>query len=203
MEAIDTTRPEASIFANTSSESTMVIRPITALAGTPHCIYDEVMNILGTRHIHSTTNSLWSPMNYILKNERERWSSHHPYTTCHIYFAFLQAAPGTTQTFKIKRNMILGPTLMAKTSCFLTSIYYASTRRSSAQLLGGVVHKMEHDKTKGCEIQTDIRWTFHPSESEPHVFAVLEIKAPNLLSWDDFAAAPNESLTGLFERKGM
>lgn len=101
----------------------------------------EVINILGTRHIHSTTNSMWLPMNYILKNERERWSSHHPYTTCHIYFAFLQAAPGTTQAFKIKWSVILGPTLMRKASCFVTLIYYASTIRSSAKLLAGVVHK--------------------------------------------------------------
>ena len=49
--------------------------------------------------------------------------------------------------------------------------------------------KMEHEQSKGHKAQTDIRWTFHHSQGEPQVFAVLELKAPNFLAWDGFAGA--------------
>ena len=42
---------------------------------------------------------------------------------------------------------------------------------------------------KGCNVQTDTRWTFHHSQGESQVFAVLELKAPNLLVWDDSVRA--------------
>ena len=49
--------------------------------------------------------------------------------------------------------------------------------------------KMEHERSKGHKSRTDIRWTFHHSQGEPQVFAVLELKTPNLLAWDDFVGA--------------
>ena len=40
--------------------------------------------------------------------------------------------------------------------------------------------KMEHERSKGHKARTDIRWTFHHSQSEPQVFAILELKASDL-----------------------
>lgn len=40
--------------------------------------------------------------------------------------------------------------------------------------------KMEHERSKGHKARTDIRLTFHHSQSEPQVFAILELKALDL-----------------------
>ena len=42
---------------------------------------------------------------------------------------------------------------------------------------------------KGAIVRTDYRWTFHPHDGNPVPFAVLEMKAPNLISREDFKDA--------------
>ena len=55
--------------------------------------------------------------------------------------------------------------------------------------------KMEHERTKdGGKLRTDVSWAFYPSQGRRRVFAVLELKAPNILTWDDFAGAVTNSV---------
>ena len=109
---------------------------------------------------------------------------------------FPEPTPGTTQDFKIKRSVLIDPALMAGNNsdgylCFdigtLLEYGVLDALLHNCPQAGSI--KIEHDTPKGCKVQTDIRWTFHHSQGESQVFAVLELKAPNLLAWDDSVRA--------------
>lgn len=43
--------------------------------------------------------------------------------------------------------------------------------------------KMEHERAKdGGKMRTDVSWDFHPSQGGRRVFAVLKLKASNILT---------------------
>lgn len=50
---------------------------------------------------------------------------------------------------------------------------------------------MEHEITRIGIMRPDLSWTFYQFEDEPRTSAVLELKAPNILSWSDFLPYPS------------
>ena len=63
-------------------------------------------------------------------------------------------------------------------------------RDINATLNEGMGHgtiRTEHEKTKySGKRRTDVSWAFYPSQGDRRVFAVLELKIPSNLTWDNF-----------------
>lgn len=111
----------------------------------------------------------------------------------------LLAEKGRMHLSKISQKMILGQS---------ASIPLQSTVKTEADVMGQAIlhlfyvvnhiintnlkdgHIEAHSEwTQSGKMRADYRWTYYSPSGEPVPFAVLEMKAPNLILWNDFEDA--------------
>ncbi|PYH96026.1 hypothetical protein BO71DRAFT_397534 [Aspergillus ellipticus CBS 707.79] len=114
--------------------------------------------------------------------------------------ASLLAEKGRMHLSKIRQENILGQsapiplrnTLKTEADVMgqsILHIFYAVNHIINTKLKDGHI-ETSSEWTQTGRMRADYRWTYYPPSGEPMPFAVLELKAPNLIDWEgDFMPA--------------